>query len=346
MNRFKRFFLIFIAIIMFLLFIPCVVKADTEISRNVEYKGQDSSGKHIFDYCVYLSEGKDEGTLILPDYIYQNNYWFITLPRNNYQNYVYVWVSPSENLYINASGYFKSSPKSSSDLNLSYYVFDKTTGEEKFTGSNSYMSFSNVKFDLNSILYVKGLNLYRFTSAYPSNIYSWSVFNENVKLKSPKITYLSGKGFRVYLQDFVGNTISDNVYEIIRSIKKLSIKVTDVSTNSIVFVDENILAYSDVQIDTSSRYYIDLLFSDYLTFMNLSDGEYIIQIDCDLNSSLHLVALEDYKFLDCIALYTTSVYVKYNYKKSTNSGILIEVDENGNEINRPRRRRRRKYWWR
>lgn len=339
MNVQKRFFLIFIAIVMFLLFIPCFVNADTvdtdTVQRYVDYKGQDSSGNHIFDFCIYLSDGKQEGSLTMPNYIYENTHWFLAIPKNNSKNLYFVYVPTYDNLYLEGSSYnFRKNPTDTKSLEVAYFGFD-FSGNPMYDGTLPYLGGSSFKFEPNSVIYSKGLELYRFSSTDTSKIYSLDLLKEIDSFKCPRFTYLVNKGFRVYLNDFVGNTTTDYLWEVTRSLTKVTIKVKNVNNSSVLFSDDNVLSYTDVQIDNSNRYYIDLLFSDYLSCVTSSSGDYFIELTLNLQSQRKFLATRPYIYADSTTLYPFTSFAKFSYKKDTNSGVLIDVDKDGNEIVTP-----------
>lgn len=80
-------------------------------------------------------------------------------------------------------------------------------------------------------------------------------------------------------------------------------------------------------------------FDDLLTYMNKVDGDYLISAVINYKVSLHSFLLDSFAYNPAIiTFYPKILYWRYKYNASTRSGVLFEVDSDGNA--KPRRRRR------
>lgn len=320
----------FIFIFFLLLFLPTLVKgasvSDTECRSYVEEKGYDeASDSYVFNYHVYMQNGLNEGTLSLPSNLYNNKRWFLRLSNNGLLEYA---ISPVETLYICGS-YFYKSVSDSRSTNLTEYIFRGGNWEEGLMQDHS-LNYHHP----NSYLYLKNVNIifaYKQNPAFCSSLLN---MQDNSSLKCPKMSLLPSTAIRVDLNDFVGSTVITSVHETINSLSSIKLKVYDLNNNkNVVFSSDNVLSYSDVQQNLSTKeYYIDLKFSDYLTFLTNGDGDYLLEIVTSLNSQKHMVGFGDITYADFKTSYTATTYARYKHSVNSNTGVLIGSDSEGGEI--------------
>lgn len=333
-----------IFILLFAPVIPVEASIDNEKTsqRKVIDKGYDStSDSYIFEYQVYTKKGLYEGTINIPSSIYNLEHWFLQLIPGNRIGY-YIYTCNIDNLYFSVSPltssnptFFCSSSSYKSGIDLDYYSFVPDYGSEWTKGSSkiSYM-FDSVRseLDFNCILYSKNLDIDIVNRLESSECHSLSYYIFDIKFENPTIGYMPEEGFRIFLNDYHGATTSTTIYEAISGLMKVSINIYDLDNNkNSVFKDDKVLAYSDVQSNSEGKYYIDLLFSDYLTFLNSSSCNYLINIKCDLKVDVHILS-DTSDVLDNTTLYQSSLYTNYRYNANNKTGLLILVDKDGNEI--------------
>ncbi len=324
MNGQKRFFLIFIFIIIFLLFIPCVVKAD--VSNYCKEKGYNQeTDTYDYEYCLYLNSEFHKGFIKIPKSIYDSEpYWFINVYSDSLS-----LICTSKNLVV--ASYISSNQNFVfSNIKCAYDV-----DSEGLVSTKSHnLTMSGCWYFVDRILYTHDVMI-RINSPNDSGFNHYhSMIQQNISLKTPSLSYMSDKGFRLKLNDFYGNTFSDEFgFDIVRGLQKVSISIKDLSNNNNIFADDNIFSFTgDVEQAEDGSYYVDLLFSGYLNMLHNKDGEYLITITPYYNSYKVFPNHSKYKEYASSITFHPDIYVKYSYKKDTNSGILVEVDENGNDI--------------
>lgn len=110
------------------------------------------------------------------------------------------------------------------------------------------------------------------------NMVDWQFAKQDNFYQSSEIKYLVGDGFRLYLNDLAGYTNSTSNFEMISKLKKLELNVHDFKSNTDTTQKLNILTDNSIQTDSDGRQYLDILFDEYMPYMKIANGDYLISI--------------------------------------------------------------------
>ncbi len=152
----------------------------------------------------------------------------------------------------------------------------------------------------------------------------YSMYRDYDWLQVPRLTYLVGKGFRIYLNDFHNDTYLDSNDQctVNRFISRLELTINN-SIGECLVNGVNVLQYRDVEKDSSGRYYVDCLFGDFMPFINTITEDYKIGLDVVLRSNRQFsgdpyILTTDF---DDISVW------RYQYNANNGAGVLVDFNE-------------------
>ena len=154
-------------------------------------------------------------------------------------------------------------------------------------------------------------------------------------LVSPEMKYLVGRGFRLYLNDF--NWFVDNQESgtLTGSLSSLVLNIYDFKTHTDTTQKLNILDNYEIQTDEEENSYIDILFTDLLSYLSIVDGDFLVSVISVLDTNYLYSGFNDYNssVRDCYRTktkYSSIDYWRYKHDSQTGAGILLPSDFEGN----------------
>lgn len=294
-------------------FFDCKVAHGAEIpgfvqSKIVENKGY-SSETDCYDiyYRYYKGSRLVENTISIPKNIYELDHWYLE----------------GGVVYPTSSDYVEFPSSENPDMYRSYYARYTDGSWERKSSKGVYL----YKNDIEGFLFCKDVVL---GFRYGDKVYGLSELQNNFALAVPTTQYVVNTGIRLKLNGFCGYTDIVGVSETIRSLNSVKLSVTALDAGSVVVGVNDVLASYDVQ-GSPGNFYIDVPFGGaVLPNLNTTTRDYLIKLTYNMTVTRNGTGEDNY--LSNSATFSHDVYAKYSYKADTNSGILIDSDENGNEI--------------
>lgn len=343
MYGFKRLFILsFIIILLFSCF--CSVKAEStssqDVYRFVNVTKEENKNNYILDYRVYLNTGLFSGKINIPKNLYDTEHWFISIFGNGeirYFNCV-TDLEPSMFVFIDSqssTAYHAGSSDGRKVIPFSYRVYNEETRtwSEQSASTTSWI-YTGSKYPLhpNNILFVNNFGVkYCANQSSCENSADYSFGCDNQWFVSPELKYMVDNGFKLYLNDFIDFSISDDNYINTAIVESLYLTVYNIKTGTYEHENFNLIDYTDIQQDADGNYYVDILFNDLLTYMNKEDGDYLIFIASTLRSSYYSHAFDiipplQRNFYNFHTKYQSGDYWRYKYFSDIGSGLLVSID--------------------
>lgn len=157
---------------------------------------------------------------------------------------------------------------------------------------------------------------------------SCDLMRNTPRLKTTNLK-LTSDGFRLYLGDFYGHGYDMDTMDVVYSLSNVVCIIKEINTSTEYIRDNDILSYRDVEQDSNGNYYIDLLFSDYLSELHNQSGDYLIEFVPCLNGYQHIKYFDTYDGFDTVTKFVTFDFYRYEYFASSGAGILKAVYEDG-----------------
>ena len=327
------------------------VYADTGkfLYRDLQINGYDSDrDAYSFTYRVYLQSGEYVETIYVPSSIYNRDIWFLYMGSDGTPQIITYTgnydLSNGRHIKFKFNYRFGSSARFTWDNDYSAlfnfihygYVFNNDSWTVYHDNSNSsYTYYLQIKnFQPNGILYTKNVDIiyYKSDSCYCDNYVS---LQDDPMIKTTQLGYMPGDGFRLYLNGFSALTDIDDSGETSKTLSNVSFTAYDYNRQCDITSNDDILSRRDVEQDEQGRYYIDILFSDYPSFINTNsstDTDYLLSFNLNMFSYCHFNVFGDETCFDTTTKFPTTDYFRFRYFADSGVGILVASDENGNEI--------------
>lgn len=324
-------FMIIIALFIMLLHLnvnAVSIHEDGFVYRNIISPYYDSENDcYILDYRCYNSTGEHIHSLKISPQIYNLSSW--VLIQTTYDDTIKLVTpkTPKTNPVLNINGSYLSYTSSK----ISIYEYDFTTESFVYWTDYERVNFGNMAREPNCFVYNKNTSIV-FNEG---NNVGVELLQDNQYLQTANIKYLTDTGFRLYLNDFHGSTLVANRYESSNALTNLYLTVYDVSNHIERITKYNVLSYDDVSQDDNGYYYIDLLFSDLLSFMNVGDGDYVMFFTFELTNSKYCYDFDNannMNYFTYITVYPDFSYWRFKHFSNSNTGLLIAVDSNGDDL--------------
>lgn len=234
--------------------------------RLVEFGQYDiEKDAYLLQYRIFTANGMKQGTVYVNNELYNKKHFFI------------IYHSDVDLIDL----YCTDASKDSIDVKISYdynykcivlnyekcetYRYDFDNNVFNFIGSSTSSSWSaSYRASPNDFLYQKGMNIYY---SHGSNKINYTSAIDYSSRLCPNLTFQSGSGFRLYLNEFINSDEVNDIYEVHDTLKSLNLFIYDLDSKQYYIDNTNLLSISTIDQDVEGRSYIDIKFNDLLQFM-------------------------------------------------------------------------------
>ena len=242
-----------------------------------------------------IKDGWHHGSFFLTKEQFERSNYFVSIASDGTLYYWYGRTGSSATYYLGCwySGAFsfrKTGDRytTASDICRQKWNSTSETWESVSTFKDVRM-YTHDKLGVNDIILSKNSEFYITDAELPEDSktkINYNVYKTFPMLKTPELSYFVDRGFRVYLNDFYSHNAEDfSLVEEDYALTTCTLNVHDLISNN-TFTDRfNVLGYTEVQKDSENRYYLDINFSDCLTYMNTVTADFIISIVLNLKAT-------------------------------------------------------------
>jgi len=321
----KVLYLILIFTMFIFIFIPSYSAVqDPDLSRYLHRDVKLIDDETYLQYSFYTYDGYHEGKVKLPvnwDYytiFYYNNEIYC------FRSYDCALVRRGNNKGFSLKNYITSQ--------ITTYDFTN----DKWNSIRSFSGYWDLQITPNDILYNKGMNLKCLDENDKNISVDYSLLTNYQELMYPQLEYINLDGFKLHLHDFYTKSIDhEPIYR--NELTHVYLNVYDLNSKMYKLQMVDVLEYEEVKEMTSTSgltKYIDIGFKNLLSFMQDSDGDYLIGIASSLDSTIlssHVTgSTSSYWYFP--TLYTSEIYVRFQYNSTTKVGTIIKTDSEGNPL--------------
>lgn len=290
--------------------------------------------RYEITYRIYNASAKHEGVASIPSNIYNKNQWILLLNANNqlviYNFYKWDVGSYYFRLVDNHYNLTRGTDVTNA-RNDQWTIYTYNSSTDTWTSSvppnNNIISYNKEDINPNAVIYAKGVGLNYYIDGTRNKGYS--TLRSNRVLEVPVLKLLPDWGFRLYLNDFYTQVYENDTYYETLALTSVQCIVYDYNQQSYVTQDSDILASYEVEGDAENGYYIDIPFSEYFTYMNTLDGDYLIAFAPYLNDVIHYEVYGNSTAFDFQSVYYSLDYARYVYYSDLGVGILRQVNDDG-----------------
>lgn len=346
-SLFSKRLLLMIIVALVIMLLHLNVNADSYYQDGAAYRHvsqpvyNNDSDTYDIEYCIYNYGGLHNDVVKIPSEIYNKNCWFLYVDNNGickiYTNTTNATSGTYYTVYYN-NYYYMGWTTSIFNGNQSLYTYDFANETFSLTQTwsggtaKNYFSDSTLLITPNSVLYTHNCSLSYYDDASRNSYdYKSSYFEDLAILEVPNLQLIPDFCFRFLANDFYSSEIDNPTHIIRRTLSKIHLIVYDINNDTEVTRDSSLLSYAQFIDNGEGRYYFDINFDDYFTYMNIIDGDYLLAFGTTLTSVIHpyLPFNTNYNKFDFITNYYTFDYFRYKYNSTTCTGVLIPVYSDG-----------------